>query len=146
METGLNGEISPESTSEKNKAESASSIHEPGNNCKPGLVFCLHRHSQPRRDHDERSAIGQCIGYAPSGGSDPGTVDLATAVGFCTASQPSAVLSYDRIRNVYYESDVRDAKRLQATSCTVVPLQPISFSCLPGRRWQCSNFQCYRQH
>lgn len=37
METGLNGEISPESTSGKNKDESASFIHEPGNNCEPGL-------------------------------------------------------------------------------------------------------------
>lgn len=37
MEIGLNGEISPESTSEKIKTESVSSIHEPGNNCKPSL-------------------------------------------------------------------------------------------------------------
>jgi hypothetical protein len=37
MEIGLNGEISPESTSGKNKDESASFIHEPGNNCKLGL-------------------------------------------------------------------------------------------------------------
>lgn len=86
MEIGLNGEISPESTSGKNKNGSVSSV-----------VFCLHRHPQPRRDHNGWLAIGQCIGYAlsnPRGGSDPGTVDLAAAVEFCTASQPSAILSY----------------------------------------------------